>query len=589
MIDLEIYRIRIGIFNLTQRKSRFKKSINSFRMENEVLLFNRILRTSVLVFASFAAMVLPLYSTESESLCFFKESTEILPSSDTASSYQKIIFETSVKNLSKYQCWQSALHGQLFIPLGKKCTTNFRTRCLYGNIGRGLKNIHINVRSLYNKVSEVKNFILREKPHIIGISEAELVKSYHSVEALKIPGYDLIMPKSWTEYDRARIVVYVKKGLIYQQISDLECKDVQSIWIRAGFKNCKLVYYSHVYREHTNTLGNSIACQRTVLSKMLSQWEEAVSHGNFGSPNEVHVAGDMNLDSHNGRWLTSKYPLVSLSRLVVDTCNAYNFHQVVKNITRVQYNSVSKETSTSCIDHLYCNAQHRISPVQVISFGSSDHDAISYVRFAKEPKPPSRVIMKRSYKNFNKENFLSDLSNLDFGDVYGTLDVDMAADLLTQKLVNVLDYHAPWIKFQQRKNYVPWITIDTVKLMAERDEYKKQAKALSLIEGNGVSPEQAGLWRKYKQLRNQINNKIKREERLYKQAKLNECQESVSQTWDLSKSFMNWKTAGPPTQLEVEEGNGVTLKSKACEIANIMNSFFLSKVQQIVNQIRDIP
>ena len=112
---------------------------------------------------------------------------------------------------------------------------------------------------------------------------------------------------------------------------------------------------------------------------------------------------------------------------------------------------------------------------------------------------------------------------------------------------------------------------------------------MSLIEGDVASVEQISLWKQYKKLRNQINNKIKKEEKLYKQAKLNECQESASRTWDMAKSFMNWKSSGPPTHLEVEEGNSITLKSKAKDIANIMNNFFLSKVQLIVNKIKDIP
>ena len=66
------------------------------------------------------------------------------------------------------------------------------------------------------------------------------------------------------------------------------------------------IYYSHVYREHTNTLGGSMAAQRTALS-MLDQWEDAVMHGNHDTPNEVHIAGDMNLDSLRGRWLESDY------------------------------------------------------------------------------------------------------------------------------------------------------------------------------------------------------------------------------------------------------------------------------------------
>ena len=126
--------------------------------------------------------------------------------------------------------------------------------------------------------------------------------------------------------------------------------------------------------------------------------------------------------------------------------------------------------------------------------GTSDHDAIVYTRFSKEPKPPARTIRKRSYKNFNKSDYLRDVANIDFTDVYSSQDVDVAADLLTSKLVEVLNCHAPWVIFQQRKNYKPWVTSDTVKLMKERDKFKDNAKNLAILEGGEVSEKQAELW-----------------------------------------------------------------------------------------------
>ena len=140
--------------------------------------------------------------------------------------------------------------------------------------------MHLNVRSLYNKMSEVRNFIKNEKPHILGISEAELKTSHHCKDSLNVPGYDIILPKSWDTYGKARVIVYIKRSLSYDHLPELEHADVQSIWIRAGFKNTKKVYFSHQYREHTNTLGSTMAAQGSTFAKMLSQWKEALLHDN---------------------------------------------------------------------------------------------------------------------------------------------------------------------------------------------------------------------------------------------------------------------------------------------------------------------
>ena len=449
--------------------------------------------------------------------------------------------------------------------------------------------MHVNIRSLYKKMAEVKNIIINEKPHILGLSETELLKSKHDLKSLKIPGYDLILPKSWEYCGKARLVVYVKRTLEYDHLPELENDDIQSVWIRAGFKNTKKVFYSHQYREHTNTLGSSMAAQRKALDKMLAQWEAAVSHGSQDTPNEVHIAGDMNLDCLGGRWLQSGYSLVSLGRMVDECCSSNNFTQMVDKVTRVQYNSVRNETSLSCIDHVYCNARYRMSPVKIIPFGGSDHDAIVYTRYSKEPKPPSRTIRKRSYKNFKEADYIRDIAHLDFTDVYTAIDVDDAADLLTSKLVDVLNVHAPWIVFQQRKEFVPWLTSETVQLMKERDMLKEQAKAMASVEGRGSSLEQTEIWNKFKQIRNNINNRIRQEEVLYKKEKVNDCQGNPSRVWGLAKKFMEWRSPGPPTQLEVEEKKKISLCTKARTIAQIMNEFFISKVQNLLKNLKNLP
>ena len=415
---------------------------------------------------------------------------------------------------------------------------------------------------------------------------SSLKKKNHNVNTLKVPGYELLLPASWETQGKARVVVYVKKSLHYEHLPLLQHEDVQTVWLRAGFKNTRKIYFSHQYREHTSTLGGSIAAQRKALEKMLAQWEDAVVHDQPDQPNEVHIAGDMNLDSLNGRWLQTEYPLVSLARMVIDCCNMNNFTQMVDKVTRVQYNSVSKSTKASCIDHVYCNSKHRISAIKIISCGTSDHDANLYTRYSKDPAPPARTIRKRSYKNFKEDDYLRDVSKLDFTDVYESKDVDDAAELLTSKLVSVLNIHAPWIVFQQRKSFVPWLTPETVELMAERDKVKEQAKVLATSDGINTSEEQVQLWVKFRNLRNRINNRIKQEEILYKKSKVAECQDCPSKTWSLAKKFMEWTSPGPPSQLEVEDKKKITLYTKAMDLARVKNEFFISKIRTIVKGLK---
>ena len=74
---------------------------------------------------------------------------------------------------------------------------------------------------------------------------------------------------------------------------------------------------------------------------------------------------------------------------------------------------------------------------------------------------------------------MEDLSHVDWTDVLSCDDLDIATDILTTKLRDLLNIHAPWIIFQQRKFFKPWITKDTREMMIERDRLKSKAKDLA--------------------------------------------------------------------------------------------------------------
>ena len=300
---------------------------------------------------------------------------------------------------------------------------------------------------------DVKNIVKENCPHIIGLSECELFKTNVDVNLLKIPGYDLLFPKSWDEYGFARVVVYVKKTFRYKQVTELQDSRIQSVWLQGGFLNSKSILFCHTYREHLT--GMSVADQNEYMNKFLGQWESAVWFGNVSEPNETHICGDINVDMYQNKWLDPDYPLLNLSRMIKSTCDVNNFYQLVKQVTRVQWNSVSSSMSMSCIDHVYTNSKHRCSEPSVTSFGGSDHDIVSYVRYSKCPPGPSRVIWKRCYKNFDKQTFLEQLSLIDWSDVYHCTDVDSATECFTWKFSSLLNVHAPWLKVQHRKTFVP--------------------------------------------------------------------------------------------------------------------------------------
>ena len=326
-----------------------------------------------------------------------------------------------------------------------------------------------------------------------------------------------------------------------------------------------------------------MAAQRKLLGNLLSQWEEASAHSNPSQPNEVHICGDMNLDALDGRWLKTNYNLVSLSKLVQTACNLGNFTQLVTAPTRFQYNRVRDTTASSCIDHVYTNTKFRCSGISVTPFGGSDHDVIGYTRYTKVPPSPARTIRKRSYKNFVQEKFLSDLRAVSWSEVFECADVDLSTEIFTRKFRDVLNLHAPWVVYQQRKHFKPWITQETKTLMKNREHWKEVAEG-HVKAGDAEAAFEA--WDKFKNLRNQVNNRKKYEEKNFKTEKIVASLDSPAHIWSTAKSFMNWTdTGGPPHQLNI---NGKLITKASC-IAKEMNNFFVNKVKTIREGIMFLP
>ena len=172
---------------------------------------------------------IPLYLSENIELRLVKNKLRLncsIPFNLLSESYHgvhHVIYMKSVKNKLRLGC---CIASYLQIPLQVRrliISHNFWARYIYGNKSenkRGIKNIHLNIRSLNNKVFEVKNIVKIHDPHILGLSECELRKreGVYDESHLKVPGYKILFPKSWSQKGYARILVYVKKSFQVEQL-----------------------------------------------------------------------------------------------------------------------------------------------------------------------------------------------------------------------------------------------------------------------------------------------------------------------------------------------------------------------------------
>ena len=572
MIDVETYRQRIGTFSPTVKNKKFLKfsyfeNIHIVKKKNaKSFLASKLSWIRAFLIISIIIILNTEGNSQFYEVCHTPVKDQIIIRRDSH---------------FKQEDWR--------LIIWTNFTGNFFARYLNGNgRNKGVRVYHLNIRKLLNKGSEIKKVIKELNPHLFGVSECELVKNSpnFNIEKLKVPGYNIHFPKSWDIHGYARVILYYKNTFDCPRVQELEDDHLQSIWVKFGFKNSKAGYYCHTYREYTSNLGKSIQAQKEKLIQFTEQCENAISHGNPAEDNEVYILGDINLDCYKDRWLQRDYTLYSLAQIIHQFCNSNNMSQLITDVTRSQFNSVTKKTDISCIDHIYTNCRYKCSPPTVTNFGDSDHDIIGFVRLSKEPPGPARTIRKRSYKDFDKDQFLEDIAEVDWTEVLRCKDLDEAVACFTLKFKHVLDMHAPWVVFQQRKNHKPWITKETKELMDIRDEWKKKAVELSVENHNkGSTIDEIEAWKMYRKFRNKVNNTKDNDEYKYKKEKVDENIETPAGMWGTVKGFMNWKAKGTPSQIVKDN----FLYTKAKQVAKIMNEFFVDKITKLKVKFRDIP
>ena len=458
----------------------------------------------------------------------------------------------------------SRTHGIL------KNDCNFYAKCTNGNRRQhGIKIAHFNKGPayLYNKIHEVENIVNDLHPHILGLSEANLLAN-HDLEDVQIQDYELYTCPTLTNPDiqASRIVVYKHSSLIGKLRPDLMSDEFSSIWLEIGYPRQKKFLVCQFYRDwqflnQATKSSKTDAAQLTRWLTFLDQWERALATGL-----ECHVLGDCNIDAQtfNRPDIASTPHNAKLRPMVEKLFERIFPHGVSQMVT-----SVTRQNSI--LDHYYCNKPSKLSQVQTENRGGSDHKLIMATRYSKAIKRNQRYVTKRCYKNFNPEEFKNAVRNIRWWELYQCENLNLAVHIFSASLTQILDKMAPVRKIQVRSRFAPWLSSETKTLMRERDY--AQSRASESRKTDDIS--------NYKKLRNRVNNRLRKEKKNWKQDKLQECGENSGQIWKNILGWLNWKSSGAPTQIFY---NG-RLENKPFRIATCINEYFISKVSTIIRNL----
>ena len=413
-------------------------------------------------------------------------------------------------------------------------------------------------------MDEVELAVAEHHPHLLGISESNLQRS-HDIADVQLQDYDLITSKTM-ENDHlqvSRVVCYMHNSLIGKVREDLMSDEFSSIWLEIGLPGKRKILVCQLYREwrylgQPNRGENSVTVHEQMRRWVifLDQWEQALRTGR-----EVIVLGDVNLDHFKFDKAGVLQPLVNSMK---ERIYPHGVVQCVQAATRFWPGQ-----TPGGLDHIYTSVPEKLSQAQIKICGSSDHRLIMVTRHAQNIKQNIRYCCKRSYKNFDEAAFLAEVDKINWWEVYSCNDADIAVDIFTKKLTNILEKMAPVKKFQIKSKYATWVK-DATK---DRMKARNQAQETAALTGSEED------WAIYKAMRNEVTGLLRQDKLIWQQDKLKSCEETcdTGKLWKNILGWLNWSSSSSPTKL-LSEGK---LETSPKKLAEIQNRYYIDKVQII--------
>ena len=251
---------------------------------------------------------------------------------------------------------------------------------------RGLKIAHLNVNRLVNKLDGVRKLMSPYNFDVLTLSETWLSSNIPDCE-VTIPGYTPVRKdrNGSTKLNGGGVLFYIRDNIPFTVKKDLATNKEELLWVEINRSKCKPLLIAAAYKppnvkeaNFLETLSNSFA--KIDLDK-----------------NGLVLMGDFNIDQHGKS---------SASRLLKSFAVVNDMKQLINEPTRIT------EYSKTLIDLIFTNREHKIVQSGVIHTTLSDHSLVYCVMKGGVPKISPKKFEYRSFRNYNKSEFIKDLNQV---------------------------------------------------------------------------------------------------------------------------------------------------------------------------------
>lgn len=352
---------------------------------------------------------------------------------------------------------------------------------------------HLNSRSLFCHIDEVRDLFSNVNAHAIGVSETHL-KSKTRSKAIEIEGYRLI--RNDRKIDACGgVALYIRKEYKYSVIGASETDDIEFLFVEVRLQFTKLligVFYKRPLFRDINKLEE-------ILSNYVLPYDNVILVGDFNV--------DMLIDNSYSGKMKGILHSFSLDYVHYGPTHFCPTSSTLLDLSIVNINSVIKNFG------------------QISIPGISDHDVIFVGIKVDNKRDRYEMQVFRNFKDIVIDDLLSDCYNLSWSHVYNSPDIHIKVSLFNTYLNDILNKHVPYKTVKVNK-VNPWFNSDIRLAMKKRD------LAYSTWKGSKLLTDK----REFTRLRNEADQLNKSLKKTY-MAKLLDTSQPSKKLWNNLRSI----------------------------------------------------
>ena len=252
-----------------------------------------------------------------------------------------------------------------------------------------------------------------------------------------------------------------------------------------------------------------------------------------GKKGKCLLLGDMNFDPDPNPTTSQQKGLWRVRELIHGDILMRGWNQLVTDIT---WSWPGKKSS--CIDHIYTNAENFVEHVFREQITGTDHYAIGVKVRLKTPVFVSSSFLHRSIDKVKKDHFEGVFCNMRVHEVYNSTEVDESLGHLCHKILTSLNIVAPEKKVITSEKHARWMTPEILLKIKERNQLRKVAERTKESED----------WREFKTYQKTLMKEMRKAR-----------EENFKAEMDVKNSKLRWARLKSHAKLDKRKENDIVL------------------------------